>query len=123
MLDDGEDLQVFLRTYADNREMISFRLEGKVDAPLLNILSVFNEVDLFAEWVPYYKTPFRCVRHTPFSETSLRVSGIWTWFLFFVSASGRLRRLGLHKVDCTSLGRVDKLVQFHVHFPWPLANR
>lgn len=59
VVDDGDALQVFLRNYDDNREVISFRLEGTVNAPLLSILSVFNEVDLFQEWVPYYKVPFR----------------------------------------------------------------
>lgn len=38
------------RTVGDSHVMI--RVEGHVDAPLLNILSVFYEVDLWRLWVP-----------------------------------------------------------------------
>ncbi|CDJ53234.1 hypothetical protein, conserved [Eimeria brunetti] len=32
-------------------------------------------------------------------------------------------KLGLRKVENERLGRVDQMVQFHIDFPWPFANR
>lgn len=90
VVNDGQDLKIHIRNYKDNREKISFRLEGVVDAPLLCILSVLNEVDLFCKWLPYFTTPLK---------------------------------LGLRDVTNKRLGRVDQMVQFHIDFPWPFANR
>lgn len=90
VVNDGPDMKIHLRNYRDNPEKLSFRLEGIVAAPLICILSVLNEVDLFSTWVPYFTTPFK---------------------------------LGLRKVDNEKLGRVDQMVQFHIDFPWPFANR
>lgn len=90
VVDDGPSLRIHLRSYKDNPEKISFRLEGTVGAPLICILSVLNEVDLFSRWLPYYTRPFK---------------------------------LGLRKAESTEFGRVDKMVQFHIDFPWPFANR
>lgn len=59
VVDDGSDLKISIRHYKDNPEKLSFRLEGVVAAPLISILSVLNEVDLFSSWVPYYTTPFK----------------------------------------------------------------
>ncbi|PFH31343.1 hypothetical protein BESB_027780 [Besnoitia besnoiti] len=52
-------MSVYVRNYEDNRELLTFRIEGESDAPLLSILSVLNEVDLFKLWVPYYSQPFK----------------------------------------------------------------
>nr|PUA85133.1 putative START-2 domain protein [Toxoplasma gondii TgCATBr9] len=54
-----EDMRVFVRNYADNRELLTFRIEGDVEAPLEAILSVLNEVDLFKTWVPYFSRPVK----------------------------------------------------------------
>ncbi|KAL8438099.1 hypothetical protein ACSSS7_000464 [Eimeria intestinalis] len=90
VVNDGPDLKIMIRSYKDKQEKISFRLEGIVAAPLICILSVLNEVDLFSNWVPYFTTPFK---------------------------------LGLREVTNERLGRVDQVVQFHIDFPWPFANR
>ncbi|KAL8271320.1 hypothetical protein Esti_004759 [Eimeria stiedai] len=90
VVNDVSDLKIMIRNYKDNQEKISFRLEGVVAAPLICILSVLNEVDLFSNWVPYFTTPFK---------------------------------LGLREVTNERLGRVDQVVQFHIDFPWPFANR
>ncbi|KAL8424577.1 hypothetical protein Efla_003693 [Eimeria flavescens] len=90
VVNDGPDLRIKIRNYKDNPEKISFRLEGIVGAPLICILSVLNEVDLFSSWLPYFTTPFK---------------------------------LGLRAVTNVRLGRVDQVVQFHIDFPWPFANR
>lgn len=69
-MNDGPDMKIHLRNYKDNPEKISFRLEGIVAAPLICILSVLNEVDLFSSWVPYFTTPFK------YGE-GVRAQGLW----------------------------------------------
>ncbi|CBZ56327.1 Homology to unknown gene, related [Neospora caninum Liverpool] len=55
----ADDMRVYVRNYEDNRELLTFRIEGDVEAPLEAILSVLNEVDLFKNWVPYFSRPFK----------------------------------------------------------------
>ncbi|PHJ23430.1 start-2 domain protein [Cystoisospora suis] len=50
-VDDGDGrVKIYVRNYQDNRELLTFRIEGQIEAPLLSILSVLNEVDLFKLW-------------------------------------------------------------------------
>eukprot|EP00040_Diaphanoeca_grandis_P011809 m.60537 g.60537 ORF g.60537 m.60537 type:complete len:356 (-) comp22851_c0_seq1:507-1574(-) len=40
--------------FDDDDGIVTIRAEGLVDAPLLNVLSVFYEVDLWSNWMPTY---------------------------------------------------------------------
>lgn len=51
-------LKIFFRRHASST-LLSFRVEGTVDANILNIISVLNEMDLYKEWIPYYSFPVK----------------------------------------------------------------
>lgn len=51
-------LKIFFRRHASST-LLSFRVEGTVDACILNIISVLNEMDLYKEWIPYYSFPVK----------------------------------------------------------------
>lgn len=54
-----DSLKIWYRHYVDNTYMLSFRLEGMVEASLLSVLSVLFEVDLFKMWIPHYGFPLK----------------------------------------------------------------
>eukprot|EP00918_Siedleckia_nematoides_P023284 GHVU01050221.1.p1 GENE.GHVU01050221.1~~GHVU01050221.1.p1 ORF type:complete len:303 (-),score=33.57 GHVU01050221.1:815-1723(-) len=55
---EGEKCQIWYRQYADS-PLITFRMEGEVDASVLSVLSVLAEIDLFTTWIPYFKFPLK----------------------------------------------------------------
>ncbi|XP_026191121.1 uncharacterized protein LOC34617391 [Cyclospora cayetanensis] len=55
---EANELRIFFRRHCSST-MISFRVEGTVDANLLNIISVLHEMDLYKEWIPYYSFPVK----------------------------------------------------------------
>lgn len=42
-----------------NSPIISFRLDGTIDASLLDFLAIASEVDMTCKWIPYFKFPMK----------------------------------------------------------------
>lgn len=57
-IDDGENVKIKYKP-RENSNMYDFLMEGTINAPLLNIISVINEIDLFTTWIPRYTIPFK----------------------------------------------------------------
>lgn len=57
-LQEPNGLKIFFRRHASST-LLSFRVEGTVDANILNIISVLNEMDLYKDWIPYYSFPVK----------------------------------------------------------------
>ncbi|KAL8438081.1 hypothetical protein ACSSS7_000446 [Eimeria intestinalis] len=57
-IQENNGLKIFFRRHASST-LISFRVEGFVDASILNIISVLNEMDLYRDWIPYYSFPLK----------------------------------------------------------------
>ncbi|KAL8448939.1 hypothetical protein Emag_003791 [Eimeria magna] len=57
-IQENNGLKIFFRRHASST-LISFRVEGFVDAGILNIISVLNEMDLYRDWIPYYSFPLK----------------------------------------------------------------
>ena len=58
-VDEGEAVKVLYKP-REGSALHTLRMEGIVDAPLINIFSVLNETDLFTLWIPYFTVPFKC---------------------------------------------------------------
>ncbi|CEM30859.1 unnamed protein product [Vitrella brassicaformis CCMP3155] len=81
-LDNGEKLRVLYKG-TEGCSAATLRCEGLVDAPLIDILSVLNEIDLFKMWVPYFTIPIKL---------GLRDSlNLWR--------NGRIDQIDIFKVD------------------------
>ncbi|CDJ42956.1 hypothetical protein, conserved [Eimeria tenella] len=57
-IEEQNRLKIYYRRHSSST-LLSFRVEGTVDACLLNIISVLNEMDLYKDWIPYYTFPLK----------------------------------------------------------------
>ncbi|CBZ53026.1 conserved hypothetical protein [Neospora caninum Liverpool] len=57
-VDDSPSVRIWNRKYRHST-LLSFRIEGVVDTPLVAVLSVLNEMDMFRDWVPSFSFPVR----------------------------------------------------------------
>ncbi|KFH00699.1 putative START-1 domain protein [Toxoplasma gondii VAND] len=57
-VDDTPSVKIWNRKY-HHSSLLSFRIDGLVDTPLVVVLSVLNEMDMFTDWVPSYNFPVR----------------------------------------------------------------
>lgn len=57
-VNDGKECRVWHRRHK-NRRVLTFRVDGDINANLLDVVSVLYEIDLYKDWVPYIQTPLR----------------------------------------------------------------
>jgi hypothetical protein len=84
--DDGWEIQnesrggvrTLYKNHPDTPNIHSIRLDGDVDAPMLTILALFHEVDLFNKWLPTYSflgLKFaKCVAHPSPTELMIHLN-------------------------------------------------
>lgn len=49
---DSDGIKSFFK-HEENSPVYSIKFEGEVDYPMLNLLSIFYEIDLYPKWCPY----------------------------------------------------------------------
>ncbi|KAL8270001.1 hypothetical protein Esti_006066 [Eimeria stiedai] len=113
-------LKIFFRRHASST-LISFRVEGFVEASILNIISVLNEMDLYRDWIPYYSFPLKSAAAAPMH---LNLTQQFARHLTLVRAQGEENGLGLREVKkLYQMGRVEQISLLELDFPWPMNNR